>query len=273
MIYHYERKNHKMPRDRYYIVFDTNTLYVDFKSHGDFTGFSFNQTFDHVVATIEKFDMHEHISILVPSIVYEEMKMQEISAHDDKKEILQKAIGKSIFPGFHHTFDEINYEEYISNRIAEYKNQLVSGQVFVDELSLPSEKRFESIVNRAFAKQPPFLGVEKRSDKGFKDALLWESILEFKESNSQVQIIFYSKDNGFCDVLTNEFQAIFNDPIFICKNEAELEAQLKFWAKTIDEYVYIPEDISEEEKTSFMFLEWFGSTDFHEQLAGLFSVK
>lgn len=39
--------------------------------------------------------------------------------------------------------------------------------------------RFESIVNRAFSKLPPFEGKDKKSDKGFKDAFVWESVLEF----------------------------------------------------------------------------------------------
>lgn len=144
-------------------------------------------------------------------------------------------------------FTDINYDEYLSDEIIKFKEQLLSGQITVAELSLPTEKRFASITNRAFEKQPPFLGVDKESDKGFKDALLWESILELKSNKPQSKIIFYSKDNDFCDALTNEFQKLFNDEIFICKNESEVGERLKIWAKAIDEYVHIPEDDSEEE--------------------------
>ena len=197
------------------------------------------------VGILEELDIYEHITILVPTVVYEEMKRQKIKAHDDKKETLQKAIGKSIFPEFNYSFNEIDYDKYVSDKIIEYKKQLAFGQTSIAELPLPTEKRFSSIVRRAFTKLPPFYGIEKESDKGFKDALLWESILELKENTPQAKIVFYSKDNGFCDVLIDEFQALFNDQIFVCKNEYEVKSQLIIWAKTIDEYAYIPEDISE----------------------------
>ncbi|MDU7336741.1 MAG: PIN domain-containing protein [Clostridium sp.] len=255
-----------MSKNDYYIIFDTNTLYVNHKTYGDFTGFSFNSTFDNVVGILEELDIYEHITVLVPTVVYEEMKKQKISAHDDKKETLQKAIGKSKFPEFEYSFSEIDYEKYVSDKIIEYKKQLASGQTSIAELPLPTEKRFSSIVHRAFTKLPPFYGVEKESDKGFKDALLWESILELKENTPQAKIVFYSKDNGFCDVLIDEFQSLFNDQIFICKNEFEVKNQLIVWAKIIDEYTHIPEDISEEERESERLLKWFDSDEFFHQL-------
>lgn len=257
-----------MSQDNYYIIFDTNTLYVNYKSYGDFIGFSFNATFDNVISFIEKFDMYEHITILVPTVAYEEIKRHKIDAHNDKKEILQKAVEKSKFPGFSYTLDDIDYDKYISDKIIEYQRKLASNQISITDLPLPTEKRFASITNRAFAKQPPFLGVGKESDKGFKDALIWESILELKEKNSQAKIIFYSKDNGFCDILTDEFQEAFDDQIFICKDENQVENQLKIWAKTIDEFVHIPEDDSEKEKEERKLLEWFDSEEFFKQLAG-----
>lgn len=96
--------------------------------------------------------------------------------------------------------------------------------------------------------------------------MLWESILEFKENIPQAKIIFYSKDNGFCDILICEFQSLFNDQIFVCKDEHEVRNQLVVWAKSIDEYAYIPEDISEEERESAKLLNWFDSENFFMQL-------
>lgn len=51
------------------------------------------------------------------------------------------------------------------------------------EMNIATNQRFDSIVDRAFEKKPPFEGKDKKSDKGFKDALLWESIFEFVSSH------------------------------------------------------------------------------------------
>ena len=62
------------------------------------------------------------------------------------------------------------------------------------ELPIPNNKCFTRIVERAFEKKAPFEGKEKNSDKGFKDVLIWESILELVEINPKSEIIFYSQD-------------------------------------------------------------------------------
>lgn len=74
-----------MSENNYYVIFDTNTLYVNYKSYGDFTNFSFNSTFSNVAGSLEKYDIYEHITVLVPTVVYEEMKKQKIRAYNEKK--------------------------------------------------------------------------------------------------------------------------------------------------------------------------------------------
>ena len=61
----------------------------------------------------------------------------------------------------------------------------------VIEIPIASNSRFKSIINRAFSKLPPFEGKDKKSDKGFKDALLWESVLEFALKHPKSKIIYF----------------------------------------------------------------------------------
>lgn len=64
------------------------------------------------------------------------------------------------------------------------------------------------ILKRANYKIPPFASAENASDKGFKDSLIWLSILEyFKESQKDV-VVFVTDDKGFinqADLLCKEF--------------------------------------------------------------------
>ena len=134
----------------------------------------------------------------------------------------------------------------------------------VIEIPIASNNRFESIVNRAFSKLPPFEGKGKKSDKGFKDALLWESVLEFALQHHNSKIIYYSKDNAFGEFLLNEFaENISDSSLFICKNESEVKTQLEAWAKEIDKYSYQPiEDFDENKRIG----EWLNSGDFLVQI-------
>ena len=53
---------------------------------------------------------------------------------------------------------------------------------------------FSEILERAYQKQAPFLSDPKASDKGFKDSLIWLSLLNFFKQNGSNQILFISED-------------------------------------------------------------------------------
>ena len=105
---------------------------------------------------------------------------------------------------------------------------------------------------------------DKKSDKGFKDALLWESVLEFALKHPKSKIIYYSKDNAFGNFLLKEFtESVADSLLFICKNEDEVKTQLEMWAKEIDKYSYQPiEDFDENKEI----VEWLNSEDFITQI-------
>jgi len=67
------------------------------------------------------------------------------------------------------------------------------------------------IIERAIEKKTPFKGGKPNSDAGFKDVIIWESILTYNfEAERTGKIIFFSNDNGFKkDLLTEEFKQIY----------------------------------------------------------------
>lgn len=86
-------------------------------------------------------------------------------------------------------------------------------------LPICSESRFSSIVNRALTKKAPFSGEKGNADKGFKDAVIWESILEFALENKG-EYFFITHDKGFNQSLVSEFCDVTNQNIrFINKDE------------------------------------------------------
>lgn len=93
---------------------------------------------------------------------------------------------KSKIPSSNH-IDEIQkkltqqaYESLFGNNIIKYSK---------------SEEIFSIILERAFKKIPPF--VTDKSDKGFKDTLMWLSIIDYFMANGEQNIILLTSDNGF----------------------------------------------------------------------------
>ncbi len=249
----------------YYLIFDTNVLFQKYDKKANFTAFSFNATFQNVIDMINQLDIYSQVVLAIPSVVWREMEKQIIEKHDELLLSYKNTISKNLFPEY--TINEnavINYPEYIKSKIVEYKSGLSNELNQVIELPIASNSRFDSIVNRAFRKLPPFEGKDKKSDKGFKDALLWESILEFALKNPNSKIIYYSKDNAFGEFLLKEFtENIADSSLFICDNEIEVKKQLEKWAKEIDEYSYQPiEDFDENEGI----INWLNSNDFSSQI-------
>lgn len=252
----------------YYLVFDTNVLYQAYEKKADFTSFSFNATYKNVIDMINQLDIYTKVVLEIPSVVWNEMERQIIEKHDELIQRYRSTIKKKLFPEYSiQENDEINYPKYIETKIVEYKENLSSSINLVEELPIASNNRFDSIINRAFKKLPPFEGKEKKSDKGFKDALLWESVLEFALKHKNSKIIYYSKDNAFNEFLHNEFtENVADSSIFICNNENEVKKQLEIWAKEIDKFSYQPiEDFDENKEI----VDWLNSGDFLLQIIDL----
>ncbi len=248
----------------YFVIFDTNVLYHAYDKKADFSSFSFNSTFENIIGFVNQLDIYEHVVMLIPTVVWMEMERQIIEAHRLKLKEFREKTAKQCFPEIIvEDKGDINYAEYIHSIIEEYCGSLSSDINKVVELQVASEVRYQSIVRRAFAKRPPFEGKDKKSDKGFKDALLWESILEFMAGHDSAKIIFYSKDNIFGNELESEFSDIFpNAELTICTTEEAIRQCLDRWAKEIDIYAYNPIESDSEDDD---LINWFQSSDFEDQ--------
>lgn len=248
---------------KYYIIFDTNILYRRYDKYGDFNEFSFSSTFQNVIDIVNEFDLYEYVTIVIPSVVWNEMIEQEIESHNIKlKELLEKC-NKFKFPEIEINSKTLDYRNFIENKVCEYKSKNLSKFNKVIDLPLPTRNRFESILERAFDKRPPFEGKDTKSDKGFKDALLWESILEFSENIENISVILYTKDNIFSNELEEEYNNQFaGSDLKVCNDESQIREKLKLWIKEIDEYAYIPNIQLETQEIE----EWFTTDDCIEKI-------
>lgn len=92
--------------------------------------------------------------------------------------------------------------------------------------------KINDIYKRAIQKKPPFSGKDKKSDDGFKDTMIWLSILNYSYEN-YANIIFVSNDNDFKNnktefsnrkkILTKEFEKKHKKPIKIYGDAPEIK--------------------------------------------------
>ena len=250
---------------RYYLIFDTNVLFQAYEKKADFTSFSFNSTYENIIDMINQLDIYSQVILVIPSVVWRELEKQIIEKHDELLLTYRSTITNKVFPEYSIKENpQMDYPEYIKTKIKEYKDDIQQGMSEVIEIQNASNSRFRSIIDRAFGKRPPFEGKDKKSDKGFKDALLWESILEFALNQPKSEIIYYSKDNAFGEFLIQEFSEVVDkSPLFICKNENEVKLRLEAWAQEIDKYSYQPIESFDENKE---IIDWLNSEDFFRQI-------
>lgn len=86
---------------------------------------------------------------------------------------------------------------------------------------IEKEHSLKIIMDRVFKKIPPFSIAENVSDKGFKDTLIWLSILDFFKEKTWKNVIFVTNDKAFrnnSDALCNEFIAFTGKKIEIKDN-------------------------------------------------------
>ena len=90
---------------------------------------------------------------------------------------------------------------------------------------LDRDNYFTRLIDRCGYKKPPFERNEKSSDKGFKDTVIWLSILDFAKEYDSDKYVLVTKDGAFQkkqDELINEFSEFTKKTIDIaCVSEIE----------------------------------------------------
>lgn len=241
-------------KKKYIIVFDTNILFNDYKSSGNFCKFSFSSPFEKICRRIEELEIYDYVGIAIPVVTWEEIKKHVIDSYSNKFKEVKAKLDKHNFPNIKVEIETLDYNLYITQQIEEYKKNITSNKNFVKTitLELPSDLKFTKIVKRAFAKSPPFIGKEKESDKGFKDAVLWESIIEFKEKNEDVKLILFCQDNLFNSELQEEYAKQFNEEIKFFKQKSDLIEYLDMLAKQLNEFSVIPTSKDDENEIEIL---------------------
>lgn len=174
-----------------YIVFDTNMLYNSDTKYDDF---SFNKNINLFIDFLKDEELTDKCSILIPKVVIDELKQQQKEHFcEDYKKLQDLLSRQGDLCNVVWNIDIDKYDSYIESKI---ENYIVQKKIEI--IDVCSEKAFKGILEKALKKNPPFEGVEKKSDKGFKDAVIWHSLIEYSIQYGG-SYIFYTNDKIFLD--------------------------------------------------------------------------
>ena len=161
-----------------YVAFDTNILHLP--KTVSFGEFHLNSKFDRVVEMINGGRTRDTVKILLPEIVLKELWKQRCDDYDSVWNTITSNVsllGDDVKVRVHAGRDA--YSTRLSNQIEKYIKQFP----FVEKIPFCASEYFQEIIQRAILKEPPFEGKEKTSDKGFKDTVLYYSLLDYAKKH------------------------------------------------------------------------------------------
>lgn len=194
------------------IFLDSNILH---SKSSDFTKARFAEKLEELIGEIEVNDLYTYVKLIIPQVVIGELRRQQI---DDCAEIVRN-FRKTKFTSQIIEFPQ-DYEKICDSIFDGTLDDLHKGIVKVDIAPYPPNDALQKLIQRAISKNPPFEAKEKESDKGFKDALIWESLLEYKRRNPKDILVLYSKDKRITDpFLAKEFREFFGEEVHMVFRE------------------------------------------------------
>ena len=184
------------------IIPDTNVFTYGKKKVTDLSKLPLDEYYK-ILKTLELNDLNYEVSIYFPEIVLLEL------LHHLELKLIKRCSDLEKLESEFRNFEEItiindnfDIKKYCENLKEYYFKEL-------NVIPIPSDGNaiFKEILDMSIYKKPPF--IEGSSDKGFKDAILFLSLLKFAENNIYDKYILFSNDKGFLNnihVLQEEFK-------------------------------------------------------------------
>ena len=164
------------------------------------------------------------IQIAIPKIVLEELKYQQKNSFENEKRRLDENFKKfSQLPNSEIKLPDLNYDSYLNEKASNY-----IGMYEIKEIENPPNEILNKLIEKVLKKEKPFYKNGCSIDSGFKDSIIWESILKFVSENNYDKYFFLSGDADFDnEKLKKEFTQITGEELSIVKEVADLKGKLE----------------------------------------------
>lgn len=182
-----------MSSEKLAIILDTNILQKGKKAKNDFSELSLDIYYDSM-NMIELNDIIDQVNIFIPEIVLLELSSHTLDRINDRIDQLNEICSE-----FEH-ISGINIEGHDSfdskTHIDRIKDFALRNVNYID---IPEDwsTLFDKVLEMALYKVPPFEKGKGKSDKGFKDAIILLSLVEFAKEEDYTDFVIFSNDKAF----------------------------------------------------------------------------
>lgn len=214
------------------IVFDTNSLRHTDGDKVVYATFEFGHPFKEIEQFILDSKLTDDVSVAIPEWAIIELKDQKERQYTEDIENLKKHFKRlknlPHFEGLNTIDESFDCIEHIKNKCDEYLATKTSVS-FIELEETKANEILKSMMDRVLRKQKaqrPFSQLSGFKDAGFKDNIIWESILNYDELSKFDKLIFLTKDGDYtgCEY---EFRGRWGKHIEIIKDEARVIEELK----------------------------------------------
>lgn len=212
------------------IVFDTNALRSTEAGKVAYSFFAFGKPFQLIENYIDSNHLKEYVHIAIPSWAIEELKDQKNRQYlEDVKQYQEVTERLSGLPGFQEIpflQEEFDCIAHVQEKAEEFlTNKHLKKLDIKEELASTVLKSMMSRVLKEEKHKKPFAHSGKYKDAGFKDNIVWESLMHYDEVESYDKFIFITKDTDYGNC-QNEFKEKWNKHIITLKDENAVTAEL-----------------------------------------------
>ncbi len=179
-----------MSSNKIALILDTNILMKNIKEKERLDTFSL-ELYDYTVDMIERNDLIDKVTIFIPEIVFLELSKHKFDKLDDRiKNLRNFSEELSSIEGIQINLDDkLDIEKHFENI---RKSKLDEIKI----INIPQDKSnlFDKILDMSLHKIAPF--EENASDKGFKDAIIILSLVDFAKKSEYSKFVLFTKDKG-----------------------------------------------------------------------------
>jgi hypothetical protein len=205
------------------IVFDTNSLRSTEAGEVAYSFFAFGRPYQVIEEYILEKDLNEDIHIAIPTWAIEELKDQKHRQYKtdiiEFQKLAKRLSGMPHIPEIKLPEEEFDCTTYIKEKAEEY---LATKQIKLLEIKEElASTVLQSMMIRVMKdqnKKQPFAHSGKYKDAGFKDNIVWESLMHFDGVTDFDKVIFITKDTDYTNCQF-EFKTKWNRHITIISDE------------------------------------------------------
>lgn len=220
------------------VVFDTNSLRSTEAGEVAYSFFAFGRPFQVIENFIIENNLAEDIHIAIPTWAIEELKDQKQRQYKtdilEFQKLAKRLSGLPHIPEIALPEAEFDCAAYIEEKALAYLDtKQVKRLEIKEEIANTVLRSMMTRVMKDEGKKKPFAHSGKYKDAGFKDNVVWESLMHYESVIDYDKIIFLTKDGDYknCEI---EFKEKWNRHIAIWQDENNVLADVQ---KDYDNYI------------------------------------